>query len=195
MADKPSRAEAEAAVRTLLQWAGDDPEREGLKNTPKRVADAFGEWFAGYGQDPEEMLKSTYKEVEGYDEMIVLRGIRFTSYCEHHLAPMTGVAHVGYLPDKRIIGVSKLARLVEIFARRLQVQEKMNAQIANTLSEVLKPRGVGVVLEAEHQCMTTRGIQKPGTTLVTSMMLGTFRSKRETRREFLDLIGNPTSRS
>jgi GTP cyclohydrolase I len=191
MADKPSRAEAEAAVRTLLEWAGDNPEREGLKNTPKRVADAFGEWFAGYGQDPEEMLKSTYKEVEGYDEMIVLRGIRFTSYCEHHLAPMIGVAHVGYLPDKRIIGVSKLARLVEIFSRRLQVQEKMNAQIANTLRDVLKPLGVGVIIEAEHQCMTTRGIQKPGTTLVTSMMLGTFRTKRETRREFLDLIGNP----
>lgn len=186
---RPTREEAEAAVRTLLEWAGDDPGREGLRNTPSRVADAYGEWFAGYGLDPEEMLESTYKEVEGYDEMIVLRDIRFTSWCEHHLAPMVGVAHVGYLPDKRIIGVSKLARLVEIYARRLQVQEKMNAQIANTLAEVLKPLGVGVVLEAEHQCMTTRGIQKPGTTLVTSMMLGTFRSKRETRREFLDLIG------
>lgn len=186
---RPTREEAEAAVRTLLEWAGDDPGREGLRNTPSRVAEAYGEWFAGYGLDPDEMLKSTYKEVEGYDEMIVLRDIRFTSWCEHHLAPMVGVAHVGYLPDKRIIGVSKLARLVEIYARRLQVQEKLNAQIANTLAEVLRPRGVGVVLEAEHQCMTTRGVQKPGTTLVTSMMLGTFRSKRETRREFLDLIG------
>lgn len=194
MAEKPTRAEAEAAVRTLLKWTGDDPAREGLLNTPSRVVDAFGEWFAGYDQDPEEMLNSTFKEVEGYDEMIVLRDIQFSSYCEHHLAPMIGRAHVGYLPDRRIIGVSKLARLVEIFAKRLQVQEKMNAQIANTLASVLKPRGVGVVLEAEHQCMTTRGVCKPGTTLVTSMMLGSFRKMPDTRREFLQLIGNPVNK-
>ena len=195
MAEKPTRAEAEAAVRTLLKWTGDDPEREGLINTPSRVVDAYGEWFAGYAQEPDEMLNSTFKEVEGYDEMIVLRDIQFSSYCEHHLAPMIGKAHVGYLPDRRIIGVSKLARLVQIFAKRLQVQEKMNAQIANTLASVLKPQGVGVVLEAEHQCMTTRGICKPGTTLVTSMMLGSFREIPDTRREFLQLIGNPVNRS
>ena len=195
MAKKPTRAEAEAAVRTLLKWTGDDPEREGLINTPSRVVDAYGEWFAGYAQEPDEMLNSTFKEVEGYDEMIVLRDIQFSSYCEHHLAPMIGKAHVGYLPDRRIIGVSKLARLVQIFAKRLQVQEKMNAQIANTLASVLKPQGVGVVLEAEHQCMTTRGICKPGTTLVTSMMLGSFREIPDTRREFLQLIGNPVNRS
>ena len=195
MAEKPTRAEAEAAVRTLLKWTGDDPEREGLINTPSRVVDAYGEWFAGYDQEPDEMLNSTFKEVEGYDEMIVLRDIQFSSYCEHHLAPMIGKAHVGYLPDRRIIGVSKLARLVQIFAKRLQVQEKMNAQIANTLASVLKPQGVGVVLEAEHQCMTTRGICKPGTTLVTSMMLGSFREIPDTRREFLQLIGNPVNRS
>lgn len=194
MAEKPTRAEAEAAVHTLLRWTGDDPTREGLVNTPSRVVDAFGEWFAGYAQDPEEMLNSTYKEVGGYDELIVLRDIQFSSYCEHHLAPMIGKAHIGYLPDRRIIGVSKLARLVEIFAKRLQVQEKLNAQIANTLADILKPRGVGVVLEAEHQCMTTRGICKPGTTLVTSMMLGSFRNAPGTRREFLQLIGNPVNR-
>ena len=187
--DRPERAEAEAAVRTLLRWAGDDPLREGLAGTPARVVRAFEEFFAGYDQDPEAILARTFEEVEGYDEMVLLRDIRFESHCEHHMAPIIGVAHLAYLPDRRVVGISKLARLVEIYARRLQIQEKMTAQIANTIDAVLKPQGVAVVIEATHHCMTTRGVHKPGTALVTSRMLGRFRSDPKTRREFLGMVG------
>jgi GTP cyclohydrolase I len=191
---RPSRDQAEAAVRTLLQWAGDDPEREGLRDTPARVARAFEDWFSGYGQDPEAYMRRTFEEVEGYDNMIVLKDIRFESHCEHHLAPIIGRAHVGYLPNNKVVGISKLARVVEAYARRLQVQEKMNAQIANTIQKVLEPKGVAVVIEAAHQCMTTRGVHKTGVSMVTSTMLGDFRSNEITRREFLAVIGNPTSK-
>jgi GTP cyclohydrolase I len=195
-AGKPSREEAEAAVRTLLRWAGDDPEREGLLDTPSRVVRAYEEWFSGYDADPEEILQRTFEEVEGYDEMVVLRDIRFESYCEHHLAPIIGKAHIAYLPKTRVVGISKLARILEAYAKRLQIQEKMTAQIANLLDRVLQPRGVGVVIEAQHQCMTTRGVHKPGVALVTSRMLGAFRNDVETRREFLALIntGGPAAR-
>jgi GTP cyclohydrolase I len=192
-APAPSREEAEKAVETLLRWAGDDPAREGLLDTPKRVAKAFEEWFQGYKDDPEEYLKRTFEEVEGYDEMIVLRDIRFESHCEHHLAPIIGKAHVAYLPTNRVVGISKLARVVETFARRLQVQEKMTAQIAGSIEKVLKPKGVAVVIEGAHQCMTTRGVHKPGVTMVTSSMLGEFRKNPLTRREFLTIIGNPAT--
>lgn len=192
---RPSREEAEEAVRTLLLWAGDDPGREGLLDTPKRVTKAFGEWFAGYDVDPEEILSRTFEEVEGYDEMVILRNVRFESHCEHHLAPIIGRAHVAYLPDHRVVGISKLARLVDAYGKRLQIQEKMTVQIANTLNDVLKPKGVGVVIEASHGCMTTRGIHKSGLTMVTSQMIGAFRDQGETRREFLAAIGNPTSGS
>ena len=191
---RPSRQDAEKAVHTLLRWAGDDPDREGLAETPARVAKAFEEWFSGYAQDPEEYLKRTFEEIEGYDDMVVLKDIRFESHCEHHLAPIIGRVHVGYLPAKRVVGISKLARVVEAYARRLQVQEKMNAQIANTIQKVLRPKGVAVVIEAVHQCMTTRGVHKTGVTMVTSTMLGAFRSNDATRREFLAVIGNPASR-
>jgi GTP cyclohydrolase I len=191
---RPSRQDAERAVSTLLRWAGDNPEREGLRDTPARVAKAFEEWFSGYGQDPEDYLKRTFEEIEGYDDMVVLKDIRFESHCEHHLAPIIGRVHVGYLPAKRVVGISKLARVVEAYARRLQVQEKMNAQIANTIQKVLKPKGVAVVIEAAHQCMTTRGVHKTGVTMVTSTMLGAFRDNDVTRREFLAVIGNPASR-
>ena len=190
---RPSRDEAEAAVATLLRWAGDDPAREGLRETPSRVARAYEDWFSGYNEDPEDYMKRTFQEVEGYDEMIVLRDIRFESHCEHHLAPIIGKAHVGYLPANRVVGISKLARVVEAYARRLQVQEKMNAQIANTIQKILEPKGVAVVIEAQHQCMTTRGVHKPGVTMVTSTMLGAFRKDPLTRREFLTIIGNPAS--
>jgi GTP cyclohydrolase IA len=190
---RPSRDEAEAAVATLLRWAGDDPTREGLRETPSRVARAYEDWFSGYNEDPEDYMKRTFEEVEGYDEMIVLRDIRFESHCEHHLAPIIGKAHVGYLPSNRVVGISKLARVVEAYARRLQVQEKMNAQIANCIQRVLEPKGVAVVIEAQHQCMTTRGVHKPGVTMVTSTMLGAFRKDPMTRREFLTIIGNPAS--
>jgi GTP cyclohydrolase I len=176
-----------------LRWAGDDPAREGLLDTPKRVAKAFEEWFQGYKDDPEEYLKRTFEEVEGYDEMITLRDIRFESHCEHHMAPIIGKAHVAYLPSNRVVGISKLARVVETFARRLQVQEKMTAQIANAIEKVLKPKGVAVVIEGAHQCMTTRGVHKPGVTMVTSSMLGEFRKNPLTRREFLTIIGNPAT--
>ncbi len=192
-AARPTRDEAEAAIETLLRWAGDDPAREGLRDTPARVARAFEDWFSGYGNDPEDYLKRTFEEVEGYDEMIVLRDIRFESHCEHHLAPIIGKAHVAYLPTNRVVGISKLARVVEAYARRLQVQEKMNAQIANCIQKVLEPKGVAVVIEAQHQCMTTRGVHKPGVTMVTSTMLGAFRKDPMTRREFLTIIGNPAS--
>jgi GTP cyclohydrolase I len=190
---RPSRAEAEEAVRTLLRWTGDNPAREGLKDTPARVARAFEDWFSGYKEDPEAYMRRTFEEVEGYDEMIVLRDIRFESHCEHHLAPIIGRAHVGYLPNNKVVGISKLARVVEAYARRLQVQEKMNAQIANTIQRVLEPKGVAVVIEASHQCMTTRGVHKTGVSMVTSTMLGDFRTNEITRREFLAVIGNPQS--
>jgi GTP cyclohydrolase I len=190
---RPSRAEAEEAVRTLLRWAGDDPQREGLLGTPDRVVRAYEEWFAGYGEDPVEILKRTFSETDGYDEMVVLREIRFESYCEHHIAPIIGFAHVGYLPDRRVIGISKLARVIELYAKRLQIQEKMTAQIANAIDEVLKPKGVAVVVEATHQCMTTRGVHKPGVRMVTSRMLGAFREQAATRREFLAMIANPAT--
>ena len=193
--NRPSREEAEKAVRTLLQWAGDNPEREGLKDTPARVAKAFEDWFSGYDQDPAAYLARTFEEVAGYDDMVILKDIRFESHCEHHLAPIIGRAHVGYLPTSRVVGISKLARVVEAFARRLQVQEKMNAQIAHCIQTVLEPRGVAVVIEAAHQCMTTRGVHKTGVTMVTSTMIGDFRTNSDTRREFLDIIGNPASRN
>jgi GTP cyclohydrolase I len=191
---RPSREEAEDAVRTLLRWAGDDPSREGLLDTPGRVVRAYEEWFKGYGMDPVADLQRTFQEVAGYDEMVVLRDIRFESYCEHHMAPIIGKAHVGYIPTDRVVGISKLARTVENFAKRLQVQEKMTAQIASAIQDVLKPIGVAVVVEAEHQCMTTRGIHKHGVSMVTSTMLGIFREDPKTRKEFLDIIGNPVNR-
>ncbi|HLI12312.1 MAG TPA: GTP cyclohydrolase I FolE [Alphaproteobacteria bacterium] len=187
----PSQDEVERAVRVLLRWTGDDPDREGLRETPARVARAFKEWFAGYGEDPYDMLRATFEETEGYDEMVVLRDIRFESHCEHHLAPIIGKVHIAYLPNRRVVGISKLARLVEVYAKRLQIQEKFTAQIANTISEVLEPQGVAVAVEATHQCMTTRGVHKSGVTMVTSRMLGQFRSDPSTRREFLAMIGNP----
>ena len=192
-ATRPPRVDAEEAVRTLLRWAGDDPMREGLRDTPGRVTRAFQEFFSGYSIDPVELLQRTFEETDGYDEIVMLRDIRFESHCEHHMAPIIGKAHVGYLPDHRVVGISKLARLVEVYARRLQIQEKMTAQIANTLDEVLQPKGVAVVIEAAHQCMTTRGVHKPGVTMVTSRMLGAFRNDAATRREFLSMIGNPSS--
>ncbi len=187
---RPRREEAEEAVRTLIRWAGDDPEREGLRGTPERVARAYEEWFSGYDDDPKAILQRTFEETDGYDEMIVLRDIRLESFCEHHLAPIVGKIHVAYLPEHRVVGISKLARLVEAFARRLQIQEKLTAQIANTIHEVLEPKGVAVVIEATHQCMTTRGVHKPGAVMVTSRMLGSFRSDPKTRREVLAMIGN-----
>ena len=185
---KPTREEAEAAVRTLLSWAGDDPAREGLVDTPKRVAKAYQDWFSGYGDDPADYLKRTFEEVEGYDELIVLRDIEFESHCEHHMAPIIGKAHVGYLPSGKVVGISKLARVVETYARRLQVQEKMTAQVAQVIQDVLQPRGVGVVIEGAHECMTTRGVHKRGVSMITSKMLGTFRDDARTRAEFLRFI-------
>lgn len=190
--DRPSRADAEEAVRTLLRWAGDDPGREGLSDTPKRVARAYEEFFAGYGQDPVAYLQRTFEEVEGYDELVLLRDIRLESYCEHHLAPIIGKIHIGYMPDHRVVGISKLVRVAETYSKRLQIQEKLTAQIANCIEEVLQPKGVAVVIEAEHQCMTTRGVHKPGVSMVTSRMLGAFRENPDTRREFLSLIGQPS---
>jgi GTP cyclohydrolase I len=188
-ADRPSRKEAEEAVRTLIRWARDDPTREGLLDTPARVVRSYEEFFAGYLQDPSEILARTFTEVGGYDEMVVMTDIRFESHCEHHMVPIIGKAHVGYLPDKRVVGISKLARLVEVYAKRLQVQEKMTVQIADCLQKALKPKGVAVVIEAAHQCMTTRGVHKPGVGLVTSRMVGAFRDNASTRREFLAVIG------
>ena len=185
---RPSRKQAEEAVERLLLWVGEDPRREGLVDTPKRVVDAYLDWFSGYKDDPVQFLQRTFQEVDGYDEMIVLRDISFESHCEHHIAPIIGVAHVGYLPNNKVVGISKLARVVETFARRSQVQEKMTAQIANCIQDVLKPKGVGVVIDATHQCMTTRGIHKAGVSMVTSRMLGTFRKDARTRAEFLRMI-------
>ncbi|MBS0547306.1 MAG: GTP cyclohydrolase I FolE [Proteobacteria bacterium] len=189
-AARPSREEAEKAVRTLILWAGDDPAREGLLGTPDRVVRSYEEFFGGYGEDPREMLQRTFEEVEGYDEVVMLRDIRLVSHCEHHMVPIIGKVHIGYLPDKRVVGISKLARVVDAYAKRLQIQEKLTAQIANTLQDVLQPRGVAVVIEAAHQCMTTRGVQKSDVAMVTSRMLGAFRDNGETRREFLTMIGH-----
>ena len=186
---RPSREDAENAVRTLLSWVGDDPDREGLRATPARVAKAYEEWFAGYKEDPVEFLRRTFYEVDGYDEMIILRDITFESHCEHHIAPIIGKVQIGYLPNKKVVGISKLARVVETFAKRLQVQETMTAQIASCIHDVLKPKGVGVVVEGVHQCMTTRGIHKPGVAMITSQLLGDFRSDPRTRAEFLNIIG------
>ena len=191
----PDRAQAEDAVRTLLRWAGDDPSREGLVDTPARVTRAFEEFFAGYREDPLAYLERTFEEVDGYDEMVVLRDIRLESYCEHHLAPILGKIHIGYLPKSRVVGISKLARVADAYAKRLQIQEKLTAQIANCINDVLQPKGVAVVIEAEHQCMTTRGVHKPGVVMVTSRMLGAFRESSDTRREFLSFIGNISSGS
>ena len=185
---KPSRGEAEEAVRTLLRWAGDDPSREGLLGTPARVARAFEEWFAGYDQNPRTYLSRTFEEVAGYDEIVALRDIPFVSHCEHHLAPVIGKAHIAYLPRKRVVGISKLARLVDVFAKRLQIQEKMTAEIAACLDQILKPHGVAVVIEATHQCMTTRGVHKSGVSMLTSRMIGVFRTQPETRAEFLSSL-------
>ena len=187
---RPSRAEAEAAVRTLLRWAGDDPTREGLVDTPARVVRSYEEFFAGYDVDPVALLERTFEETDGYDEIVLLRDIRVESHCEHHMVPIVGRAHVAYLPHRRVVGISKLARVVEAYTKRLQIQEKLTAQIANTLQDVLKPKGVAVIIEAAHQCMTTRGVHTPGVTMVTSRMLGTFRDNPATRRELLAIIGN-----
>src|SRR4051794_8310021 len=197
-ASRPSRFQAEDAVRTLIRWAGEDPGREGLEDTPKRVTRAYEEWFAGYREDPKALLQRTFEEVDGYDEMIVLRDIRFESHCEHHMAPIVGRVHIGYLPRKRVVGISKLARLVEAYAKRLQIQERLTAQIANTINDVLKPHGVAVVVQATHGCMTTRGVHKSNASLVTSRMLGVFRRQAQTRQEFLaalDLRGAGPARN
>jgi GTP cyclohydrolase I len=186
---RPAREEAEEAVRTLIRWAGDDPRREGMRGTPARVVRAYEEWFAGYAQDPREYLQRTFEEIGGYDEIVALKDIPFESHCEHHLAPIIGRAHVGYLPRNRVIGISKVARLVDVYAKRFQVQEKMTAEIAGCLQSVLRPYGVGVVIEATHQCMTTRGVHKRGVVMITSQMLGVLRSRQETRQEFLAAIG------
>lgn len=186
---RPTREEAEQAVRTLIRWAGDDPAREGLQETPARVVRSYEEFFAGYEEDPAQILARTFSEVEGYDEMIVLTDIRFESHCEHHMVPIIGKAHIAYMPEHRVVGISKLARLVEVYAKRLQIQEKMTVQIADTLNDILQPKGVAVVIEASHQCMTTRGVHKPGVAMVTSRMLGAFRENLSTREEFLAVIG------
>jgi|TARA_S200000501_G_scaffold170765_1_gene160837 GTP cyclohydrolase I len=185
---KPTREEAEAAVRTMLAWTGDNPDREGLVETPKRVVRAYEQFFAGYEMDPKQVLSKVFEEVEGYDEMVIVKDIRVESHCEHHIVPILGKAHVGYLPNKRIVGISKLARVVDIFGKRLQTQEVMTAQIANVINEVLEPRGVAVVMNAKHQCMTTRGVHKPESSTITSTMLGAFRENPDTRAEFMNLI-------
>jgi GTP cyclohydrolase IA len=187
-ATRPTREEAEEAVRTLLRWAGDNPAREGLAETPARVTRAFEEFFRGYTEDPVSLLETTFEETDGYDEIVLLRDIRVESTCEHHMAPIIGQAHVAYLPHRRVVGISKLARVVDAYAKRLQIQEKLTAQIANTIAEVLQPRGVAVIVEAQHQCMTTRGVHKPGTTLVTSRMLGAFRDNPDTRKELMAML-------
>lgn len=185
---RPSREQAEQAVRTLIQWAGDDPDREGLVGTPDRVVRSYEEFYAGYSQDPVEILERTFEETDGYDEIVLLKDIGMESHCEHHMVPIVGKAHIAYLPGRRVVGISKLARVMEIYAKRLQIQEKLTAQIANTINDVLEPKGVAVVIEAAHQCMTTRGVHKPGVSMVTSRMLGAFRDDPTTRREFLSMI-------
>ncbi len=186
--DKPTKEQAEEAVRTLIRWAGDNPDREGLRGTPDRVTRSYGEFFAGYEENPADYLARTFDEVAGYDEMIILKGIRLESYCEHHMVPITGVAHVAYMPDSRVVGISKLARVVDAFSKRLQIQEKLTQQIANTIDQALKPKGVAVVIESAHQCMTTRGVHKDGVTMITSSMLGIFRKSDITRNELLSFI-------
>jgi GTP cyclohydrolase I len=193
--DRPSREEAEAAVRTLLLWAGDDPEREGLLDTPGRVVRSYEEFFEGYTVDPVALLERTFEETDGYDEIVLLRDIRLESYCEHHMVPIVGRVHVAYLPHRRVVGISKLARVVEAYGKRLQIQEKLTSQIANTINDVLQPRGVAVVIEAEHQCMSTRGVHKAGVSMVTSKMLGAFREDTDTRRELLSMITRPDTRN
>ena len=185
-----TKEEAEAAVRTLIRWAGDDPDREGLRGTPDRVVRSYREFFAGYEQEPREVLQRTFSETGGYDEMVLLKDITLESYCEHHMVPIIGLAHIAYMPDKRVVGISKLARVMEIYAKRLQIQEKLTTQIAETIQEVLQPKGVAVVIEAAHQCISTRGIHKPGVQMVTSHVLGVFRDNDSTRREFLAMIGH-----
>ncbi len=187
----PTKQEAEDAVRVLIKWAGDNPDREGLLETPKRVVDSYKEFFAGYSSDPEEILSKTFEEVENYDEMVLLKNMRFESHCEHHMLPIIGRAHIAYLPNKRVVGISKLARLLDVFAKRLQTQETMTVQIANTINSILQPKGVAVTIDAEHQCMTSRGVYKPGTNTITSCMLGIFRKDQRTRAEFMSLIGSP----
>lgn len=189
--DRPTQKEAEQAVRTLLRWAGDDPTREGLLDTPARVARAYTDFFSGYAVDPANLLRRTFSEVDGYDEIVLLRDIRFESHCEHHLAPIIGRAHVAYLPRQRVVGISKLARVVDAYARRLQIQERMTAQIANTINDELEPHGVAVILESAHECMTTRGVHKPGVSMVTSTMLGVFRNNSDTRRELMAMLNRP----
>tara|TARA_B100000886_G_scaffold245096_1_gene172330 strand:+ start:152 stop:769 length:618 start_codon:yes stop_codon:yes gene_type:complete len=186
--NKPSREEAIEAVRTLIRWAGDDPTREGLIDTPKRVVKSYTEFFCGYDQDPEAVLSATFSETQNYDEMVILKNMRLETHCEHHMVPIIGKAHVGYLPSGKVVGLSKIARLVDVYSKRLQIQEKLTSQIADTLEEILKPKGVAVVIEAQHQCMTTRGVHKPGTSAITSRMLGSFRTDSNTRREFLSII-------
>ena len=186
---KPSKDEVVKAVRTLIRWAGDNPDREGLKDTPKRVLESYKDFFSGYELDAREILSKKFKEVDGYDEIIILKNIRLESHCEHHMVPFIGTAHVGYLPKKKVVGLSKLARLVETFSKRLQIQEKLTAQIANAIDEILQPKGVGVIIEASHLCVATRGIHKPESKMVTSRMLGSFRNDPATRKEFLDLVG------
>lgn len=187
-ARRPTREEAEAAVRTLISYAGDDASREGLLGTPDRVVRSYDEFFAGYFDDPVQILERTFEETEGYDEMVILRDIELASHCEHHMVPILGRAHIAYLPNKRVVGISKLARVLDVFAHRLQIQEKLTSQVANTINEVLQPRGVGVIIEAAHQCMTTRGVNKPGVTMVTSTLLGCFRDDPTTRQEFLSMV-------
>ena len=194
MSDDLPQADAEAAVRTLLLWAGEDPAREGLLDTPKRVAKAYKDWFSGYGIDPSEYLRRTFEEVAGYDEIIILRDIEYESHCEHHMAPIIGRVHIGYLPNGKVVGISKLARVVDAFARRFQVQEKMTAQIARCIEDVLQPRGVAVIVEGSHECMTTRGVHKRGVSMMTSKMLGAFRDDARTRMEFLQLVGMKPTR-
>ena len=191
--DKPSRKQAEEAVKTLIKWAGDNPEREGLLETPKRVVNSYKEFFSGYDSKPEQILSKTFDEVEGYDEMVIVRDITIESHCEHHMVPFIGIAHIGYIPDKRIVGISKLARIADVFAKRLQTQEIMTAQIADTINEVLKPKGVAVVIDAQHQCMTTRGTHKTESSTITSRMLGLFRTNSNTRSEFMNLINSANS--
>jgi len=188
---KPSREEAEKAIRVLLEWAGDDPDREGLIETPKRVVKAYEQFFEGYQQDPEEVLRKTFEEVEGYDEMVIVKDIRLESHCEHHMVPILGVAHVGYIPNNRVVGISKLARIVDIFGKRLQTQETMTSQIANTIQKVLDPKGVAVVIDANHQCMSTRGVHKTTSSTVTSAMKGIFKENAVTRNEFLSFVNLP----
>lgn len=191
MSKRPTRDQAEAAVRTLIEWAGDDPTREGLIDTPKRVAKAYEEFFEGYNADPEEILSRTFEEIDGYDEIVLLKNMRLESHCEHHIVPILGKAHIGYIPDHRVVGISKLARLVNAYAKRLQTQESMTAQIANTINDVLKPKGVAVIIDASHQCMTTRGVHKTEASTITSCMLGLFREDPRTRSEFMTLIASP----